>query len=246
MKLTKTATRWRAGALCATLALFGSGCGSDAARAEDESCTVDETYDPNVVAADFSADVDNPLFPLPVGRTWTYREGIQDVVVTVLAERKEVMGVTCTVVRDTVSSNGVTLEDTWDWYAQHVDGSVWYFGEDTTEFANGEPVSKEGSWESGVGGAKPGMIIPPNPTIGTKYRQEYLPCEAEDYGEVIALDATATVPTGSYTGCLKTHDSTPLDPEVNEQKTYCPDVGLVLATDVNTGESEELQQVSGP
>jgi len=227
------------------LSLAAAGCGSE--EADDEaSCTVDTSYDPAVVPSEFSATVDNPLYPLPVGRTWTYKEGIQDVVVTVLAEQKQVMGVTCTVVRDTVTANGVTIEDTWDWYAQHKDGSVWYFGEDTTEYADGKPVSKEGSWESGVDGAKPGLIIPAKPTVGMKYRQEYLACEAEDFGEVLSLNEAVTVPTGSYTGCLKTHDYTPLDPEVNEQKTYCPNVGLVLAVDVPTGEKEELQKMEGP
>lgn len=227
------------------LALTMPACGSSDEE-EEESCAIDATYAPSVVPADFSSNVTNPLYPLPVGRTWTYKEGSQDVVVTVLAEQKQVMGVTCVVVRDTVTANGVTIEDTWDWYAQHKDGSVWYFGEDTTEFADGKPVSKEGSWEAGIDGAQPGLIIPANPTVGMKYRQEYYACEAEDYGEVLALDATATVPTGSYTGCLLTHDYTPLDPEVNEQKTYCPDVGLVLAVDVTTGEKEELQKVEGP
>lgn len=227
------------------LALSALACGSSDDE-DEETCAVDESYDPSVLPADFSPNVTNPLYPLPVGRTWTYKEGIQDVVVTVLAEQKQVMGVTCVVVRDTVTANGVTLEDTWDWYAQHKDGSVWYFGEDTTEFADGKPVTKEGSWEAGVDGAKAGLIIPANPAVGMKYRQEYYACEAEDYGEVLALDATATVPTGSYTGCLKTHDYTPLDPEVNEEKTYCPDVGFVLAVDVTTGEKEELQKVEGP
>ena len=227
------------------LALSALGCGSEE-EDDEETCTVDTTYAPAVVPADFSPTVTNPLFPLPVGRTWTYKEGLQDVVVTVLAEQKQVMGVTCTVVRDTVTASGATVEDTWDWYAQHKDGSVWYFGEDTTEYANGKPVSKEGSWEGGVDGAKPGLIIPASPTVGLKYRQEYYACEAEDWGEVLALDATATTPTGSYTGCFKTHDFTPLDPEVNEEKTYCPDVGLVLAVDVPTGEKEELQKVEGP
>ena len=226
------------------LSLFG--CSSKDAGNEDETCVVDKTYDPAIVPADFSASVTNPLYPLPVGRTWTYKEGIQDVVITVLPEQKVVMGVTCAAVRDTLTANGVVLEDTWDWYAQHKDGSVWYFGEDTTEYAAGKPASKEGSWEGGVGGAKPGIVIPAQPAVGQKYRQEYLACEAEDYGEVLALDALVTAPTGSYTGCLKTHDYTPLEPTINEEKTYCPDVGLVLSVDVNTGEKEELQKVEGP
>jgi hypothetical protein len=47
------------------------------------------------------------------------------------------MGVTCVVVHDTVSVDGGLIEDTYDWCAQHKDGSVWYFGEDTKEIENG-------------------------------------------------------------------------------------------------------------
>ena len=39
------------------------------------------------------------------------------------------MGVTCIVVRDTVDIDGVLIEDTVDWFAQDVEGNVWYFGE---------------------------------------------------------------------------------------------------------------------
>ena len=82
--------------------------------------------------------------------------------------------------------------------------------------------------------------MPASPTVGQQYRQEYYACEAEDKADVLALDAAVDVPAGSYAGCVKTHDFTPLDPEVNEEKTYCPGVGLVLAVDVNSGEREEL------
>jgi hypothetical protein len=116
-------------------------------------------------------------------------------------------------------------------------------GEDTKELQGGVVTSTEGSWEAGVDGAKPGIVVPGSPTVGLSYRQEYYACHAEDYGEVLALDATADVPFGSYTGCLKTHDYTPLEPAINEEKYYCNDAGLVLAVDVTTGEREELMDL---
>ena len=33
--------------------------------------------------------------------------------------------------------DGEIIEDTFDWYAQDADGTVWYLGEDTAEFENG-------------------------------------------------------------------------------------------------------------
>jgi hypothetical protein len=65
-------------------------------------------------------------------------------------------------------------------------------------------------------------------------------------GEILSLDAAATVPYGTFAGCLRTRDFTPLEPDVNENKYYAPGVGLVLAVDVNTGEREELTAVDPP
>jgi hypothetical protein len=81
---------------------------------------------------------------------------------------------------------------------------------------------------------------------GLKFRQEYYACEAEDFGEVLDLDASATVLAGSYTGCFKTRDTTPLEPALKEEKYYCPGVGTVLVVDVTTQEREELERIVGP
>jgi hypothetical protein len=95
-----------------------------------------------------------------------------------------------------------------------------------------------------VDGAEPGIVIPAMPKQGDPaYRQEYYACHAEDMGEVLATDATAMVVAGSYMGCLKTHDFSPLEPEVNEEKYYCPGTGLVLSVDVKSGEREELTKI---
>lgn len=238
--------RWVAAFSLVATAVSVWGCGSSDESEEEEPCVVDKSYAPAIVPADFVASVDNPLFPLPVGRKWTYKDGIETIVVTVLPDKKTILGIECTTVHDVASANGETLEDTLDWYAQDKKGNVWYMGEDTTEYANGKPVTNEGSWEAGVNGAQPGILIEGAPKVGDKYRQEYLACEAEDFGEVLALDASATVPQGSYKGCLKTRDTTPLEPTANEEKTYCPSVGLVLTEDMVTGGREELQTIEGP
>ena len=43
---------------------------------------------------------------------------------------------------------------------------MWYLGEDTKEYEDGEVVSTEGSWEAGVDGALPGIVMPADPTVG--------------------------------------------------------------------------------
>jgi hypothetical protein len=78
------------------------------------------------------------------------------------------------------------------------------------------------------------------PAIGEPYRQEYLACVAEDYAELAATGESVSVPFGDYQDCIRTHEYTPLDPEVSEYKTYCAGVGLVLEEDATTGGRVEL------
>jgi len=197
---------------------------------------------PDVDAATFVAVVDNPYFPLPVGATWVIEaeteEGVERIEIEVLAETRDIQGVTATVVRDTASLEGVVIEDTWDWFAQDSEGNVWYLGEDTCEFENGECVSTVGAWEWGVDGALPGIVMPASPTVdGQPYYQEYYVGEAEDVGEVVEVGLSVSVPAGDYTDCVKTRDTSTLDAEILEYKYYCAGVGNVKIED---GEVEEL------
>jgi len=108
--------------------------------------------------------VDNLWFPLPVGRHWTYREGNVRTVVTVTGQTKLMAnGVVARVVHDESRERGVPVEITDDYYAQDAKGTVWYLGEATTAYEKGKPASTEGSWEAGVAGARPGVIMPAHP-----------------------------------------------------------------------------------
>jgi hypothetical protein len=100
-------------------------------------------------------------------------------------------------------------------------------------------VSTEGSWEAGVDGAQPGILLPAEPKVGLAYRQEHYAGHAEDRARVLSLDESATVPYGSFTGLLMTEDTTPLDPGLVERKLYARDVGPVLALTVKGGSGRE-------
>jgi hypothetical protein len=199
----------------------------------------------NLNPADFTADITHPYWPMKPGTRWTYRDvdekgEVQDVVVVATTETKKLAnGVTARVVRDTVSSDGELVEDTFDWYAQDSAGNVWYMGEDTAEFENGKIATRAGSFEAGVGGALPGILLPAEPQVGQKYRQEYLKGEAEDNGEVLGVNQLVEVPTGRYSDALLTRDTTNLEPDVVEYKLYAPDVGPVLAVDISGGAARE-------
>ncbi len=224
------------------LVLLAAGCGTAEQAALPQGIDSVE-IDPSR----FSAEIDHPYWPMAPGTVWVYREGDQRIEVTVTDRTRTVMGVETRVVHDFVTEDGVPVEDTFDWYAQDDDGNLWYFGEDTTEFEDGEPVGHAGAWEAGVDGALPGIALPGEPEVGMTYRQEYYAGEAEDRAEVLSLDEDVGVPFGDFTGALETEDTTPLEPDVVERKYYARDVGPVLAVTVGgEGEREELVSVSRP
>jgi hypothetical protein len=202
-------------------------------------CSSESAIDP----AGFSTAVDNFYFPLSRGSSRVYEgsseEGATRAEVTVLFETKVVMGVECRVVLDEVFAGNELRESTRDWYAQDAEGNVWYFGEDTKEYEGGEVASTAGSWEAGVGGAMPGIIMKADPKVGDVYQQEYLEGEAEDMAEVLQVDATAEVPYGSFRSVVKIKEWTPLEPGVVEEKYYAPGMGLVLTKQVEGGSDWE-------
>lgn len=249
-----------AAALAALLALAGAACGSDSATTASTTTTTGDattttatadkpvidpgdggTYAPELDPADFVDLVDNPYFPLAVGSTWVY-EGPADepgktehIEVVVLPERKEILGISATIVRDTVTVDGVLLEDTYDWYAQDKDGNVWYLGEDVKNYEDGKLTDTDGSFEAGVDGALPGIVMQGQPKVGDAYRQEFYRGEAEDLGEIIDIGGSKTVPAGTYSDVLVTKDWNPLDPDVVEQKTYARGVGVIFEEHVQGG-----------
>jgi hypothetical protein len=204
------------------------------------------TLDP----ADFSPDIDHPYWPMKPGTRWTYREldedgAVKEVVVVATDQTRTIAnGVTARVVRDTVRVGGEIIEDTFDWYAQDRSGNLWYLGEDTAEFENGKITTRSGSFEAGVDGALPGIMLPADPTPGMRYRQEYYAGEAEDNGEVLSTNELAEVPSGRYRGALLTKDTITIEPDVQEYKLYAKGVGPVLIIGVSGGSGrEELVRV---
>ncbi len=188
-----------------------------------------------VLAVDFQTTVNNPYCPLVPGTTLTYVEksggATSTNAVTMTHDTKVIMGITCVVVRDTVMRNGRIAEETFIWFAQDKNGTVWHFGAAAKETSPGGRVSTDGSWEAGVKGAQPGIVMPAHPGPGKPYRQQYARNVAEDMAQIVATNETVTVPAGTFTGCLKTKEWSMLEAGT-ELKWYAKGVGVVkeLAT----------------
>jgi len=209
-------------------AVGSTACGSESGPKTEKTFRLPTFPSP----AHFRATIDHPFLPLKPGARWVYvartEDGVERTVVVVERSTRTVDGITATVVHDRATLDGRLSEDTHDWFAQDDQGNVWYLGEDTTAYEVGKEPSKEGSWEAGVGGAKAGIAMPGQPTIGDRYQQEYLRGTAEDRGEVLALDADGSVPWGAFDHAVRTRDTTPIEPDVIEFKYYVRDVGTVL------------------
>jgi hypothetical protein len=209
------------------------------------------SYEPVLDPADFTTTIDNPYFPLPVGRTLVY-QGVKDGqsqvdTVTVTNQTKLVAeGIRARVVTDVATHDGAKLEETSDWYAQDDQGNVWYVGEDTKHFLPNGKVDTSGSWEAGVHDAEPGMVMEANPQIPDAYRQEFLSNQAEDTAWVVERGGSVTVPYATLKNALTTLEATRLEPDAYDQKIYAPGIGIVREQAL-TGAPEfaELVSVSG-
>ena len=185
-----------------------------------------EAYNPRIEPAEFTTAIDNEYFPLEPGTTFVYEgRGAEHSEMSVTHDTKKVAGVECVVVLDREWEGDQLIERTYDWFAQDDKGTVWYFGEDTKEYENGKVVSTKGSWEAGVDGAKPGIIMPAEPKVGQPYHQEYYPGEAMDMARALDFSASVTVPYGSFDRVLETREWTPLQPGFSERKYYVRGLG---------------------
>jgi hypothetical protein len=255
--------RWElwVGSVVAALALAATACQSPASGRASEletmalvsatSSSACSGYNPVVDPSNFVSVIDNPYFPLEPGTVWRLRglveDGVEQERIRVTEDTKVILGVTTTVVKDVVRVDGQIAEFTFDWYAQDRDGNVWYFGEDTAEYKNGEVVSTGGSWEAGVDGALPGIIMNADPQVTDSYRQECYEGEAEDMYWVVATGGTRKVPAGTFENVVRTLEWTPLEPRIVVEKFHAAGVGLIAERALSGGlEEVELLDVTKP
>jgi len=226
----------------AALALGAAACGGETKASKPATTSLPQDGQAFAIdPSDFTTEIDNPFWPMKPGSRWVFREtdaegAVSRVVVTVLDKTKTIAnGVEARIVHDQATEEGQVLEDTYDWYAQDADGNLWYLGEDTTEYENGKPKTKEGSWEAGVDGALPGIIMPANPQVGMTYREEYYKGHAEDGASILYTDAFAKVPGGRFEHGVQTRNTSAIEPDVVEEKIYAEGVGVVLEMTVSGG-----------
>jgi hypothetical protein len=202
--------------------------------------------------ADFTTRIDNPYRPMPVGSRRVYRDTdsdgtVQHAELRVTSETRRIAnGIEARVVRDVVTEDGERVQTGYDWYAQDSSGNVWYLGEGVKEYENGK-LKATSSWEAGVDGAQPGVVMPAEPQVGTTYRQMHVAGDDEDRAEVLSVGEQVASPAGHFKDAVTIKDSSPLEPKLFEYKLFARGVGLVRAFEVSGGSGhEELLSYSVP
>jgi hypothetical protein len=234
------------------LAVLAAGLVPPSAAGAANSCPLPKfgpggSYHPQIRPASFRPHVDNPYFPLKLGRTLVYtgtKDGKKALNIVYTSSRTRVVdGVTTRVVEDRLYLDNVLEERTSDYYAQDRCGNVWYFGEDTATLdRHGNVISTEGSFHAGVRGAEAGVYMQAHPQVGRKFRQEWLRGDAEDVFKVVDLSASVTVPYGTFRNALRTAETTALEPGVLDNKYFVKGIGQVEELSVQ-GPRERLELV---
>lgn len=183
--------------------------------------------------AEFTLRIDNPFFPLPVGRQIVL-EGSEffftDVLVriTVLDDVETVAGVETRVVEEYEAKDGQVVEVSRNYFAQTADGTVCYFGEEVDIYdGDGNVTSHGGAWRADGTTNIPGIFMPSDLEVGQAFPQEIAPGVAEDQAKVIALGEVVEVPAGTFDDTATLLDRNPLDGSEDE-KVYASGVGLIV------------------
>lgn len=132
------------------------------------------------------------------------------------------------VYEDRAFMNGKLEEVAVDYFAQDDAGTVYYLGEEVTDYdENGKilPSGKAESWMTGVDTPVPGVVMPANPTVGTKFKCEDVSKTINESDEVMGIGETVTVVAGTFTDCIRVKEI--LDDGSIEYKWYAKGVGAV-------------------
>ena len=170
----------------------------------------------------------NTYMILEPGYKLTLADGKDTLTITVLDETKLVDGVQTRIVEERETKGGKLEEVSRNYFAfDKATGDIYYFGEDVDVYdAKGNITNHEGSWLSGVNGARFGLMMPGKPKVGERYQQEVAPGLAMDRAEVVSVTEKVKVPAGTFKDCLKTKESSGLEKGV-EEKLFAPGVGLL-------------------
>ncbi len=180
--------------------------------------------------------IDNPYMPLTGKRRCELRGKADDgtrerSVKTVLPRTKRfvVAGrqIDAVVIRDDAYEDGRLVEQTFDYFAQSDDGTVYYLGEDVDNIRRGKVVNHHGSWLFGRDTDVPGVAMPADPKLGDQYRLEDVPGITTESDRVEETGMRARVRGRDFSDVIRIQEFSQPDGEI-EYKLYAPGVGVIV------------------
>lgn len=190
------------------------------------------TKDFDIEHCEFSTVGENRYFVLKPGFHLVLENDQEKVEITVLDETVKVGDVETRVVEEREYENGEIKEVSRNFFAIcKRTGNVFYFGEDVDEYKDGEVVKHSGAWRADGKDSRAGVLMPGTIFLGARYHQEIAP-NALDRAENLRTGVTLKTPAGTFKNCLRTEETSGLDPRDKCYKTYAPGIGLIQDEDL--------------
>jgi hypothetical protein len=168
----------------------------------------------DIAAPTFSnpTEITNPLFPVSDLHSVIFSGTVEHkpfhTETTLLPETRMVewspgQFVEALVSQYTAYVDGRIEEAALDLYAQADDGSVWYLGEQVSDFSGTKGLidSTAGTWLAGRDGP-PEMIMPADPQVGDVHRAENIPAIAFEEVAIKRINKTVNGPAGPVHGAM--------------------------------------------
>jgi hypothetical protein len=206
-----------------------------------------QRVDMNAPPFSHPTEVTNPLFPIAKLRSAVFAGRIDGkpfhTETTLMPYTQEIEWAPGHKVEALVSQysaflDGRLQEVALDYYAQADDGSVWYLGEDVSDYnLQGLITYTTDSWRAGRDGP-PAMIMPGHPQVGQAFRTENIPGVVFEEVTVRKTDQTVPGPVGPVHGVMvgsELHDDA-----MRSNKLFAPGYGEFLTKDSDGVEAMAL------
>lgn len=214
---------------------------------DPESVAEFKDFDP--ANFDDSTTVNNAWMPMQPGTQWVYKGTALDdegntltrrIEFTVTDLTKEIGGVRTVVAWIVDYEDDEVVEKEIAFYAQDMDGNVWYLGEYPEEYEDGEFVTAV-PWIHGIEGALAGikMMADPQPEIPSYYQGWGPAVDWSDYGQVEQVGQETCVPVDCYQDVLVIAESSLGEVNAYQLKYYARNVGEVRVGWKGEDESQE-------
>jgi hypothetical protein len=233
---------------CVALAA-GCGSGGSGASAVAPTHFTHASFVPaNFVAPTTAA---NRWLPLKPGTQWVrvgttlvgHRPVPHRVVSTVTDVVRRIDGVSAVAVLDQDLDAGQITQESIDWWAQDKLGNVWNVGGYTEEYEGGRFSTIRDAWLVGINGAKPGILMPANPTTRTPPWTIAQPPGADpDAAQPVQIGVRQCVTFNCFNDVLVVREgkASALD---NEFKYYAPGVGQILNSPKRFSHHKDVEQL---